>query len=117
MNIVSVRGEIFPSQKQAAAALGVTPGCISMHLYRHGHCDRVGLGPGSVGNQNAIACAVQIGPHKFRSQKSASEALGVSRNTIRRFVNGTAKREGIEKVVAAAMRYGRFGPVQKGGEA
>lgn len=101
---VSIRGVVYPSQKEAAAALGVTPGAIAQSLLRNGHCDKVGLGTGKVGNDNANMNEVTIGPFQFRSQLQASKLLNVPRTTIRRYCDGTIKSRGKEIVMRAAMK-------------
>jgi len=113
---VSIRGQYFPSQKAAAEALGVTPAAISQTLLRHGHCDRLGAPSGAVGNQNATAVPVQIGALRFRSVKSAAEQLGVSRSTLSRFMVGKSGQTARETIIAAAMRFSRFGPVAEVGQ-
>ena len=85
---VTVRGQYFPSQKAAAAHLGVTASAVANGLMRHGHCDRVGVGFANLGNTNAKSVPVEVGPFRFRSQISASKELGVSRTSIRRFCSG-----------------------------
>lgn len=103
---VVVRGKLYESQKAAAKALKVCPSAISQQLNRVGHCDNVGLGLGgaALGNKNAKAREIKIGPYTFRSHLQASIELGVSRSTIARFANGTAKAEGKQLVIRAAMQ-------------
>lgn len=102
---VTVRGGVYPSQKEAAKALGLTPSAVSNHLNRHGHCDKLGLGGGVPGNTNAKANKVVIFGHEFRSQLAASKALGVHRNLVRRFANGSLKQIGRERLYLAVMRF------------
>ena len=40
------RDTIYPSQTECAQAAGVSVKTVSMHLTRHGHLDRLGIGPG-----------------------------------------------------------------------
>jgi|GEM_PF-4597078 len=95
---------VFPSQKDAAAALSVVPSNIANHLARHGHLERVGLGTGRPGNRNAKANQVVVGPIRFRSEKAAAEKLGVPRTTLRRFRSPNPSLATVERVIAAAMR-------------
>ena len=76
-----INGTIYPSQKAAAQALGVTQSAIS-NAVRLGHHDRVGKNLGRLGNTNAHAKAVTLFGVKFRSQKEASEQLGISRRHL-----------------------------------
>lgn len=101
--VVEIRGTVYPSQKAAAAALGISTSCISSALYKRGDCDRVGLGPDLLGNTNARARAVSIFNLRFRSVKKASEALGVSRQTIRRFLSPTCLPSTYQLVYAAVL--------------
>jgi hypothetical protein len=83
---VSIRGTIYPSQKEAARAFGIGPSAIAQSLRRNGHCDRVGLGNTQTGNTNAIARPIVLFGHRYRSVKSAADALGISRPAIKRFL-------------------------------
>lgn len=100
-----VRGKLYPSQKAAAKALGVSQNTVSQSLRRNGHCDNIGMFNGLLGNQRAKANPTTIFGLEFRSQKEAAEKLGVSRSTIRRFAAGRAKQAGREIVYLAAMKY------------
>lgn len=104
--VTDIRGTIYPSQKAAAAALGVTPGAVAQALYRRGNCHRVGLGPQRYGNTNAKARAVNLFNLQFRSIKAASNALGVSRATIRRFLEPDCLPSTYSMVYAAVLTYG-----------
>lgn len=80
-----INGTIYPSQKAAAQALGVTQSAIS-NAVRLGRHDRVGKNLGRLGNTNAHANPVTLFGVKFRSQKEASEQLGISRRHLRRLL-------------------------------
>ena len=101
---VTIRGTVYPSQQAAAQALGLHPATISRSLDRHGHCDFVGTHMSRRGNRNA-ARPVRIGPLTFPSRRAAAAALGLSRQMIHRFANGTLSSIGQQKVIAAAMTY------------
>lgn len=102
---VTIRGELYPSQKAAAKALGLVPSAIAQSLLRNGHCDKVGIGNGRVGNTNARSHPVRIGNLQFRSQLGAARALGVHRSLVRRYIVGDLKQAGKERLLRAAMTY------------
>lgn len=79
---------VWPTQKQAARDLGVTPSAISSALARHGHLEHVGTTRGRLGNANAPMCQVQLGPLQYRSQRRASQDLGIHLATLRRYLRG-----------------------------
>lgn len=102
---VTIRGELYPSQKAAADALGLVPSAIAQSLLRNGHCDNVGIGNARAGNTNAPSRPVRIGNLQFRSQLGAAKALGVHRSLVRRFILGELKQAGKERLLRAAMTY------------
>ena len=104
---VRIRGQVFPSQKAAAAQLGVVPSAISNALRRNGHCDNVGTCPSlrNLNNANAKAVPVSIGALRFRSHNAAAKKLGVPRSLVRRFAAGVVSHKGRERLIAAAMDY------------
>lgn len=104
--VTDIRGKVYPSQMAAAAAHGVSPSAVAQSLYRRGNCDRVGLGPARYGNTNATARSVTLLGMQFRSVKKASEALGVSRQSIRRFLAPACCASTFHFVYAAALAYG-----------
>lgn len=102
-----VRGRVYPSQKAAAAAFGVSETAVAEALRRRGDLETLGLplsGAGR-GNTNSRACPVMIGHLRFRSHKAAAEALGVSRSMIRRWVASGAALQDAPVIYAAALRY------------
>lgn len=102
---VTIRGELYPSQKAAAKALGLSPNAIAQSLLRNGHCDKVGIGNARTGNTNAHSRPVRIGNLQFRSQLGAAKALGVHPSLVRRYMVGELKQAGKERLLRAAMTY------------
>jgi len=101
---VVIRGQHYPSQRAAAAALGVTQSAVSRMLTKKGHLEGCGLRKyGARGNQNN-ARPLQIGPMTFPSRKKAAEALGITRNQIERWVSKRATPGQREMLIAAVMR-------------
>ena len=101
---VIVRGRRYASQKNAAAALGITPSAISTMLAKKGDLSTAGLGPtGAPGNQNA-ARPVKIGPMTFPSRIKAARALGITRSQLTNWISPKATRVQREMLLAAVMR-------------
>jgi len=69
---VMIRGRQYASQRDAAAALGITQSALSKMLTKSGSLSKAGLGPTGAppGNQNA-ARPLQIGPEIFFSRIAA----------------------------------------------
>lgn len=99
-NPVEAGGTIYPSQKAAAEALGVSPAAISMALKRHGHLNNIG-NPCPWGS--AKPC--EVFGVKFRSRHEAEQALNVNCQTLRRFLNGNTQERGRENMRRAVERY------------
>jgi predicted transcriptional regulator len=101
---VVIRGQHYPSQRAAAAALGVTQSAVSRMLTNRGHLEGCGLRKyGAPGNQNN-ARPLRIGPVIFESRTKAAEALGLTRNQISRWVSKRATLAQLEMLLAAVMR-------------
>jgi predicted XRE-type DNA-binding protein len=101
---VVVRGRQYPSQKDAAAALGITQSALSHMLAKRGNLAMAGLGPtGAPGNQNN-ARPFKIGPLTFASRVEAARALGVSRSQITKWISPKASAVQREMLLAAVMR-------------
>lgn len=71
-----IRGVLYPSQRAAALALGVSEGAISIAL-AGGWIDQVGLGPRK-GGQHPNARPVRMNGKRWPSMADASLALNVS---------------------------------------
>lgn len=94
---------VWPTQKQAARDLGVTPNAISAALARRGHLEHVGNTRGRLGNANAIMRQVKLGPLEYRSQRRASLDLGIHLATLRRFLRGGCGPEMRATIMARVM--------------
>lgn len=70
---VRIRGVVYPSQRAAAKALGVTPSAVYNALER-GAEDNIGLG-----RQNNNAKPVTIDGVTYRSRAEATRRLGISK--------------------------------------
>ncbi len=99
-NPVERDGILYPSQKAASEALGVSPSAISMALKRHGHLENIG---NPIPWGRAKPCKV-FGV-KFRSRYEAEQALNVNCQTLRRFLNGQTQERGRENMRRAVERY------------
>jgi len=97
-----VRGQHFPSIKDAARAMGVTPECAHRHLTRYGHLDLLGLPRG--GWQSHQRRKVAIFGRTFESVSAAAAALRVDRKTIRNMQHSTAARETVLRALMLAER-------------
>lgn len=103
---VSIRGTVYPSQREAAEALGVVPSAISQRLRINGSADTVGLGLGGgvPGNKNA-AKELILFDERFESRSQAAKELGITRSKLNRWISPSAPREHQEKLLAAMMKY------------
>lgn len=102
---VVIRGEHYLSQREAAAALGITQSAISQMLTKRGDLARAGLGPtGAPGNKNA-ARPIRIGPLTFASRVAAARALGVTRSQITKWISPRASAVQREMLLGAVMRF------------
>jgi hypothetical protein len=96
---VSVRGEVYPSVKEAARVHKVTVRTCYEHLRKHGHLDYL--------NRYALTRKdsrkpVVLNGYVFESITHAAKALGVDRKTIRNMAHREAARL---TVLRALMRY------------
>lgn len=103
---VQIRGKVYPSHKEAAKALGVTPAAISQRLHVNGHAETVGLGlsGGQKGNKNG-ARELTLAGFTFPSRKDAAKALGVTRSQLTKWISANASAAQKEMLVAALMQY------------
>jgi hypothetical protein len=76
-----IRGVLYPSQKAAAAALGVHYTTVQKAL-EAGTQDRVGMSP----RGRRIAVQVEIGGVRYPSRRAAAMALGVSKERIAKMI-------------------------------
>lgn len=103
---VSIRGVIYPSHKDAAKALGVTPAAISQRLRMTGSADTIGLGlaGGVSGNKNA-AKPLTIFGMTFESRSQAAKNLGVARGSLSRWISPKASDAEKQILLAVLMKY------------
>jgi predicted transcriptional regulator len=114
---VVIRGKHYPSQRAAAAALGITQSAVSRMLTSKGELSACGLRKyGAPGNRNA-ARALTIGPLTFESRTKAAEVLGITRNQISRWISKRATPGQREMLLAAVMRLSmKEGPRRSEGQ-
>lgn len=103
---VSIRGTVYPSQAEAAKAMGVVPSAISQRLRVRGSADTVGLGlgGGSRGNTNTSK-ELKIFGHTFPSRKQAAKELRISRNQLHHWISDKASDAQKQMLLAAVMAY------------
>ena len=104
--LTDVRGAIFPSQKAAAQAYGVTPSAVSHLLRTRGSLARLGcgLGGGQAGNRNGFQPKpVTIGVMTFASRQACATALGRNVRWVQRRVQPSARPALREELVRAVM--------------
>ena len=114
---VVIRGQHYPSQRAAAAALGVTESAVSRMLTKRGELSVCGLRKyGAPGNRNASR-PLTIGPLTFESRTKAAEVLGITRNQISRWISKRATPGQREMLLAAVMRLSmKEGPRRSEGQ-
>jgi hypothetical protein len=78
-NPCRIRGVLYPSQKAAAAAIGVTAGTVSGALAT-GKEDTVGL-------RLSLRRPLLVAGVLYQSRGEAADALGISRQSIYRYIN------------------------------
>jgi len=101
---VVIRGRRYASQRNAAAALGITESAISHMLTKRGDLSKAGLGPtGAPGNQNR-SIPLTIGPVTFASRIAAARALGISQSQLQKWISPKASAVQREMLLAAVMR-------------
>ena len=71
---VKIRGVVYPTQRAAAKALGVSPQTVH-HALERGTEDNIGLG-----RQNNNARPVTIDGVTYRSRAEAARRLGISKH-------------------------------------
>ena len=99
---VAIRGVIYDSVHEAAAALGVSESRVREGIAR-GEPDAIGRGRG---RHSAHACPkshrVEIGPVRFASKRQAAAELGLPRNLVCRAARCEKARA---RLHGAAMQY------------
>ena len=103
---VMIRGVLYPSQKEAAAALGVSPSAISQRLKNKGTAETVGLGisAGMYGNTNR-AIPITILGCEFPSRTIAAEELGITRSQLTKWISPKASNSQKEMLMLSVMKY------------
>ena len=103
---VMIRGVLYPSQKEAAAALGVSPSAISQRLKKKGTAETVGLGvsAGMYGNTNR-AIPITILGCEFPSRTIAAEELGNTRSQLTKWISPKASHAQKEMLMLSVMKY------------
>ena len=103
---VMIRGVLYPSQKEAAAALGVSPSAISQRLKRKDTAETVGLGvsAGMYGNTNR-AVPITILGCEFPSRTIAAEELGITRSQLTKWISPKASHAQKEMLMLSVVKY------------
>lgn len=103
---VMIRGVLYQSHKEAAAALGVSSSTISQSLKRTGSADTVGLGvsAGMYGNTNR-AIPTTIWGYEFPSRTIAAEELGITRSQLTKWISKEASHAQREMLMFFVMKY------------
>jgi len=103
---VMIRGVLYQSHKEAAAALGVSPSAISQRLKKTGSTDTVGLGvsAGMYGNTNR-AIPITILGCEFPSRTIAAEELGITRSQLTKWISPKASHAQREMLMLSVMKY------------
>ena len=81
-----IRGVDYPSIKDAARALGVTPGAIWQHIER-GSVDRAGLGLGGFAAKVSLRRPCWYRGKRYPSRAAAAKANGVTASAVTKSVN------------------------------
>lgn len=98
-----INGVVYPSQKAAAAALGVSEGHVSKCI-RAGRFDGVVTQrEGKRGNTNAIRRPVVAFGRSWVSQSAMARDLGVDRGIVVRALRKGAKESARQILLAAVM--------------
>ena len=103
---VMIRGVLYQSHKEAAAALGISPSAISQRLKKTGSTDTVGLGvsAGMYGNTNR-AIPITILGCEFPSRTIAAEELGITRSQLTKWISKKASHAQREMLMLSVMKY------------
>jgi hypothetical protein len=103
---VMIRGVLYQSHKEAAAALGISPSAISQRLKKTGSTDTVGLGvsAGMYGNTNR-AIPITILGCEFPSRTIAAEELGITRSQLTKWISPKASHAQREMLMLSVMKY------------
>jgi predicted transcriptional regulator len=103
---VMIRGVLYQSHKEAAAALGVSPSAISQRLKTKGTAETVGLGvsSGMYGNTNR-AVPITILGCEFPSRTIAAEELGITRSQLTKWISPKASNSQKEMLMLSVMKY------------
>ena len=97
-----INGRIYPSQKAAAAALGVCPSAISAAITQ-GRENRIGSSEGRMGNTNR-AVPITLFGQEWPSRTAAAKELGVSRHIFSKLIHGRA-RDREQRLSAIVMQW------------
>jgi hypothetical protein len=98
--IIKIRGVIYASAKEAAAALGVSKTTVYSAIDR-GCADTIGIGRGNGkrGHKGGKPKPVTICGHVFATQVEAADFLGYKRSGMSRRISagGSGARENMER--------------------
>lgn len=96
-------GVRYESLTEFAKAVGVKRHTLNHHLARHGNLDRAGLGKrGNPGNKSR-SNETRIGPMTWPSRKAAAADLGLSKDSLRRYLKPTATARQKDVLMARLM--------------
>lgn len=100
-----IRGEVYPSFKAAAEALGISPTAITRMLNRKGTLETVGLGKnGPIGKTNA-AKEITLWGETFASRTEAAKALGMTRECFSKRISKSASQNQKHSLMLSVMQY------------
>lgn len=91
-------GKTFPTQREAAKALGVSKSAVTAALNRHGDLSRIGKGRGH--SKGGRKNPVKIGPREWPSRKALAEYLGTTPDAVR----GWIRRGNQDRLIAELMK-------------
>ena len=97
-NLCEKDGVIYPSQSEAARALGVAESTIAYHLTKYGNLDRVGAPRAH--SKGGGAKPVRIGHREWPSRPEFASYLGVRVTTLR----GWLRRGDMQRIMGALMK-------------
>lgn len=104
-NPVDANGVVYPTQRAAAAALGVTERVISYHLNKYADFSRVGKksGGGKGGRKNPVECMGR----EWQSVNALSQYVGVAHSTMWRWIRADDRQSIIGAIMRADARQRR----------
>ena len=97
--------KVFPSQRAAARALGISKITVAYHLNTHGNLDRAGLGQRRPWATQNAAKPLTVFGHNFPSRTAASRELGVSVSQLRRWQEKPRSPYFHDLILGAVMRW------------